>query len=220
MSTTTLNLTPALHQYLLAVSLREAPVLAHLRRETAKQPGAVMQIAPEQGQLLQLLVELMGANKTLDIGTFTGYSALAVALALPMHGKVVSCDVNAQTSTMAKDFWQQGGVAHKIDFHLGPAQDTLQQLLEQGDEASFDFAFIDADKAGYPEYYESCLQLLRIGGLIAIDNVLWEGNVINPDDHSGSTEAIREFNERIHHDERVTLSMVPIADGVTLARKR
>lgn len=220
MSTKTLNLTPGLYEYLLSTSLREQPVLQALREETYRSTDFNMQISPEQGQFMALLMELLGARKTLDIGTFTGYSALAVALALPMDGKVIACDVNAEWTAIAKQFWQKAGMADKIELRLAPALETLQGLLDQGEASTFDFAFIDADKANYAEYYEKALQLLRRGGLIAIDNVLWGGDVANPTVNDASTRAIRALNKKLLLDERVTISLLPIGDGLTLARKR
>jgi caffeoyl-CoA O-methyltransferase len=179
-----------------------------------------MQTTPDQGQFLALLVQLIGATKTLEIGVFTGYSALAVALALPDSGQVIACDVSEAYTAIARRYWQQAGVAHKITLHLAPALDTLDRLLSEGQAGTFDFAFIDADKENYWNYYERSLQLLRPGGLIAVDNVLWGGEVINPDNSSPSTLAIREFNQKIHQDDRVALSMIPVSDGLTLAMKR
>ncbi len=179
-----------------------------------------MQIAPEQGQFMALLIELLGATKTLEIGVFTGYSSLRVALALPPNGKIVACDVSEEYTAIARRYWQTAGVADKIDLRLAPALETLDQLLASGQAETFDFAFIDADKQNYEGYYERSLQLVRRGGLIAIDNVLWSGQVANPQDQDNSTLAIRAFNDKLHHDERVSLSLVPIADGLTLAFKR
>jgi predicted O-methyltransferase YrrM len=220
MSPKTLGVSPQLYDYLLNTSLRENPVLQQLRQETAQLPAARMQIAPEQGQFMALLVQLLGARKTLEIGTFTGYSALVVALALPPEGTVVTCDIDETMTAIARRYWQHAEVADKIQLHLAPALDTLQQLLQSGEEGSFDFAFIDADKRNYPHYYEKCLQLVRSGGLIAIDNVLWSGRVADETVTDKRTEAIREFNRQLHHDDRITLSLVPIADGLTLALKR
>lgn len=220
MSTETMNLTPQVYDYLLSKSLRENQVLEKLREETHKHPRSIMQISPEQGQFMALLVELLGAKKTLDIGTFTGYSALAVALALPKDGKVIACDINEEWTDIAKRFWERAGVADKIDLHIAPALETLQKLISDGQADTFDFAFIDADKHSYADYYEAALELLRPGGLIAIDNVLWKGEVANTDNQEDDTNAIRAINEFVHKDERVSISMLPLSDGVTLARKR
>ncbi len=219
MSAKTLNLTPALHNYLLKNSLREAPILQALRAETAQLTTANMQISPEQGQLLAFLVELIGAKKTLEMGTYTGYSALVVALALPEEGKVIACDINAEWAAIAKRYWQKANVAHKIELRLAPALETLDQLLQHESER-FDFAFIDADKANYTNYYEKCLRLVRSGGLIVVDNVLWGGDVADPKMQHASTNAIRALNIKLLNDERVSISMIPIGDGVTLVRKR
>jgi predicted O-methyltransferase YrrM len=202
------------------VSLREAEVLRQLRQETACHSAGRMQIAPEQGQLLALLVQLMGAQKTLDIGVFTGYSALVVALALPSHGKVVACDINEADTTIAQRYWQQAEVSDRIDLHLAPALETLDHLLASGQMGTFDFALIDADKRNYENYYERVLLLLRPGGLMAIDNVLWSGRVAEPEVQDRRTEAIRAFNRKLHKDDRIHLSLLPIGDGLTLALKR
>lgn len=215
-----LGLDDRLYNYFLSVSLREPEILFHLRQETASHPAAIMQIAPEQGQFLALLVQLLGAVKTLEIGVFTGYSSLSVALALPARGKVIACDVSKEYTTIARRYWQQAGVADKIDLHLAPALETLDRLLASGQSETFDFAFIDADKENYDCYYERSLQLVRPGGLIAIDNVLWGGDVANFQLQNRSTQAIRALNEKLHHDERISLSLLPIADGLTLALKR
>lgn len=220
MSTETLNLTPAVYHYLLNFSLRESPVLKKLREETHKLPNFNMQISPEQGQFMALLIELMGAKKSLDIGTFTGYSAMAVAQAMPADGKVIACDINEDSTAIAKQFWQMGGVAEKIELHLAPALETLQKLQQNGEGNTFDFAFIDADKHNYPHYYEAALALLRPGGLIAIDNVLWDGEVANPANQESDTNTIRALNELVFKDKRVDISMLPISDGLTLARKK
>jgi caffeoyl-CoA O-methyltransferase len=216
----TLGLDDRLYDYFLSVSLREAAILRQLREETASHPAAMMQIAPEQGQFMALLVQLLGANKTLEIGVFTGYSSLCVALALPANGKVVACDVSEEYTNIARRYWQEAGVADKIDLHLKPAIETLDRLLAAGQAETFDFAFIDADKENYNRYYERSLQLIRPGGLIAIDNVLWGGSVANPQVQDKNTQAIRALNEKLHHDKRIALSLVPIADGLTLALKR
>jgi predicted O-methyltransferase YrrM len=219
MSKHTLNLNDSLYDYLLSASLREHEILQQLRAETADLPGAVMQIAPEQGQFMALLVTLMGAQKTLEIGVFTGYSSLSVALALPPDGKIIACDINAESTAIARRYWQAAGVADKIDLRLGPGLETLDQLLADGHASTFDFAFIDADKRNQWNYYERSLQLIRPGGLIAIDNVLWGGTVADLNNQENSTQAIRAFNQKLHHDQRVALSLVPIADGLSLAMK-
>jgi len=213
-------MTDELYDYLLSVSLREPEVLRRLREETASLEQAGLQISPEQGQLMALLVELIGATRTLEIGTFTGYSALVVALALPADGCVVACDVSEEWTRVARRYWAEAGVAENIDLRLGPALDTLDTLLAEERTGGFDFAFIDADKESYDAYYERCLALVRRGGLIAIDNVLWHGRVVDPSDTDADTEAIRVLNAKLAHDERVSISLVPIGDGLTLARKR
>jgi caffeoyl-CoA O-methyltransferase len=214
------ELTDALHEYLLANSLREPPILARLREETAKLPMANMQIGPEQGQFMRLLVELIGAKRAIEVGTFTGYSALSVAMALPKDGKLIACDISEAYTAIARRFWAEAGLADRIDLRLAPALETLDGLLAGGGAGTFDFAFIDADKEGYDGYYERCLALLRPGGLIAIDNVLWDGNVADDSDQSADTRAIRAINAKVAKDDRVTISLVPIGDGLTLARKR
>ncbi len=216
----TLGLDDQLYHYLLSTSLREPEILRQLRYETDYHPRAGMQIAPEQGQFMALLVQLIGARKTLEVGVFTGYSSLCVALALPPDGKIVACDVSEEYTAIARRYWQKAGMADKIDLRLAPAIETLDQLLAAGQAGTFDFAFIDADKENYSGYYERSLQLVRPGGLVAIDNVLWSGRVADPQDQEESTRAIRAFNAKLHHDERVTLSLVSISDGLTLALKR
>jgi caffeoyl-CoA O-methyltransferase len=209
-----------LYNYLLSVSLREPEILLKLRQETASHPRSVMQISPEQGQFMRLLVQLIGAKKTLEVGVFTGYSSLSVALALPEDGKIIAADVSEEFTAIARRYWQEAGVADKIDLRLAPGLETLDALLATGQGGTFDFAFIDADKENYDAYYERSLQLVRPGGLIAIDNVLWSGQVADPQNQDESTQIIRALNEKLHHDERITLSLVPIADGLTLAIKR
>lgn len=220
MSNKTLGLDDRLYDYLLSNSLREPAVLKDLRQETASHPMSQMQISPEQGQFMALLVQLMGAKKTLEVGVFTGYSSLAVALALPSDGKVIACDVSEEYTAIARRYWEKAGVAHKIDLHIAPALETLDRLLAEGQANTFDFAFIDADKSNYDGYYERSLQLVRPAGLIAIDNVLWSGDVAEPAVKDNRTEKIRALNRKLHTDERVSLSLVPIADGLTLALKR
>jgi caffeoyl-CoA O-methyltransferase len=219
-SNRTISLDDRLYQYLLSVSLREPPVLRRLRQETSRLPNASMQIAPEQGQFMALLIRLTGARKVLEIGTFTGYSALTMALALPPNGRIVACDISREWTTIASRYWAEAGVAARIDLRLAPALETTTALLDAGEALTFDFAFIDADKERYADYYEAALQLLRPGGLIAIDNTLWNGRVANPAAQDGDTLAIRAFNERLKDDLRIDLSLVPIGDGLTLARKR
>ncbi|NEO75270.1 class I SAM-dependent methyltransferase [Moorena sp. SIO4G3] len=220
MANQTFGLDNQLNDYLKSVSVREPDVLTQLRVETAEHSMARMQIAPEQGQFMALLVQLMGAKKTLEVGVFTGYSALAVALALPPEGKVVACDISEKYTAIAGRYWQQAGVADKIDLQIAPALDTLDRLLEEGQAGTFDFAFIDADKRNYESYYEQALKLVRNGGLIAVDNVLWSGRVADPEVVDNRTEAIRAFNQKLSQDQRITLSLVPIADGLTLALKK
>ncbi len=220
MANQTLGIEPKLYNYLLSVSLREPEILSQLREETAQHPMGMMQIAPEQGQFMALLVQLIGAKKTLEIGVFTGYSSLAVALALPPEGRVVACDVSEEFTAIARRYWQAAGVADKIDLHIAPAMETLDQLLAAGEAETFDFAFIDADKSNYDGYYERSLQLVRSGGLIVIDNVLWSGRVADTEVQDNRTTKIRALNEKLHQDERINLSLVPIADGLTLAHKK
>jgi caffeoyl-CoA O-methyltransferase len=220
MSRQTLTLSDALYDYLLSVSLREPPLLYRLREETAALPHAVMQISPEQGQFMALLAELVGARRVLEVGTFTGYSALVVALALPADGRIITCDVDEEMTAIARRYWAEGGVADKIDLRLGPAVDTLDALLSDGGADTFDFAFVDADKENYDAYYKRALALLRQGGLMVIDNVLWSGAVADPNQKDADTNAIRALNAKLHGDQRVSLSLLPVSDGITLARKR
>lgn len=220
MTNTTLAMNERLQRYLVDNTVREAAVLARLRQLTAKMPQASMQIAPEQGQLLQLLVRLIDARRCLEVGTFTGYSALAVALAMPGDGRIVACDVSAEWTAIARRFWAEAGVDSRIDLRLAPALATLDGLLADGHGSSFDFAFIDADKMNYVAYYERVVELLRPGGLLAVDNVLWGGDVADPAVQDTETNAIRALNDRARDDARVDISLVPIGDGLLLARKR
>ena len=215
-----LELDSKLFDYIKSVSLREPEILAQLREETRKLPGSIMQIAPEQGQFMALLVQLIGAKKTLDIGVFTGYSSLVVALTLPEDGMVVACDIDEKTTAVAQRYWKLAKVDHKVQLHLAPALETLDRLIETGESNSFDFAFIDADKRNYDNYYERALKLLRPGGLIAVDNVLWSGRVADETDQDKRTIAIRNFNQKLSQDARVQISLIPIADGLTLALKK
>ncbi len=216
----TLPLTDVLYQYVLDVSLRESEVARDLRAETARLPNAEMQSAPEQGQFMGLLVRLLGVRRALEIGVFTGYSALAVADALPPDGRLIACDVSEEFTAIARRYWARAGVAGKIDLRLAPAVETLDALLAEGQAGTFDFAFIDADKERYDAYYERALKLLRPGGLLLIDNVLWGGEVADPNADTPALRAIRALNLKLRDDARVDLSLLPLADGVSLVRKR
>ena len=220
MSNRSIPLTDSLYEYLIDVSLREPALLLALREETAGMRNRSMQISPEQGQFMALLARLAGAKRCLEIGVFTGYSSLAVALALPEDGRIVACDVSEEWTAVARRYWAAAGMDHKIDLRLAPAVQTLDALVADGQAGRFDFAFIDADKERYLEYYERVLRLLRPGGLVAVDNTLWSGRVADPEVADVDTVALRHFNECLHRDERVDLSLVPIGDGLTLARKR
>ncbi len=221
MSSHATPLTDELHAYLLANGTRESAVAAELRAHTlAATRWHPMQISPEQGAFMQLLVKLLRAKRTLEVGTFTGYSALVVAEALPADGQVVACDVSEEWTSIGRPFWERAGVAPKIDLHLRPAVETLDELIAGGEAGSFDFAFIDADKANYDAYYERSLTLLRPGGVIGIDNVLWGGRVANEDANDEDTRAIRALNRKVQADTRVDISMLPVGDGLTLALKR
>jgi caffeoyl-CoA O-methyltransferase len=220
MTRRTLVLDDALHAYLLAHGTREHPALARLRAETAAHPQAQMQIAPEQGALMQLLVELTGARRCLEVGVFTGYSSLAVALALPPEGRLLACDVSEEFTAIARRHWREAGVAERIELKLAPALETLDALLAAGQAGGYDLAFLDADKANYPRYYERLLALLRRGGLLLIDNVLWSGRVADPSVDDDDTRAIRELNAALHGDARVAHCIVPVADGLALVVKR
>ena len=216
--TRTNHLGEDLYAYLVDVSVDEPDVMRRLREKTASMFNSSMQIGPEQGRFMALLVELIGAERTLEIGTFTGYSALAVARALPDDGLVVACDISDEWTSIGRPYWEEAGQAGKIDLRLAPALETLDALIDEGGAGTFDFAFIDADKVGYVAYFERCLKLVRPGGLIAVDNTLWEGKVIDPDATDPDTEAIRAFNAKLRDDDRVSISLVPIGDGLTLAR--
>lgn len=219
MTNQTLVMTDALYEYLLSVSLREPEVLRELRRNTAKMSAGGMQIAPEQGQFMAMLVSILGARKTLDVGVFTGYSATVVALALPPEGRVIGLDTNVEWTKMARKAWEAAGVADKITLKLGLAVDSLKALLDQGEAGTFDFAFIDADKQSYDAYYELCLALLRVGGVMALDNMFQEGKVLHPETEPEQVQIIHALNQKIATDQRVTISFLPIADGLTLVRK-
>ena len=220
MSSRSPALTENLYRYLLEVSLREPQLLAELRAETAQRADSGMQIAPEQGQFMAFMVELIGAKQILEIGTFTGYSALAMALALPPEGRIVACDINPKTTAVGRRYWARAGVADQIDLRLAPALETLRDLQAKEGARRFDLAFIDADKDSYEAYFEAVLPLLRTGGLMMIDNVLWGGQAADPTARDSDTLAIRALNARLKEDARISLSLLPIGDGLTLARKR
>ena len=219
MSNKTFTLSDDLYAYLFENSVREPDILRRLREETARDSMARMQIAPEQGQLMQLLVRLMGARRYLEVGVFTGYSSLAVALALPAEGRILACDISDTWTRVARRYWAEAGVAGKIDLRLAPALQTLDGLIAEGAGGSFDFAFIDADKTSYKAYYERALTLIRVGGLIAMDNTLWEGRVADPTASDADTQAIRDFNRHLRDDRRVQQCLIPIGDGLSLALK-
>jgi predicted O-methyltransferase YrrM len=219
MTKQTWGLDASLYDYYQAIAFREPDILKELRQATSQLPMANMQIAPEQGQFMALLVQLTGARKILEIGVFTGYSSLALALALPPQGRVLGCEISAEYAAIARQFWQKAGVSEKIDVLLGPAVTSLEQLLANGEQESFDLAFIDANKSDYDQYYELSLQLVRPGGLILIDNVLWYGKVADETIQDKATQSIRHLNAKLHQDLRISLSLVPIGDGLTLALK-
>ena len=216
----TLSLDDRLYDYLLSVSLRDSALDRALRAETDALEHGVMQIAADQAQFMTLLVRLTGARRALEIGTFTGYSALAIARGLPADGKLLACDISREWTAVAQRYWEQAGVSRLIELRLAPARETLQSLLAAGEAGHFDFAFIDADKPTLSDYYEACLKLVRAGGLIVIDNVLWGGRVADPAAGDEATEAIRAFNRRLHEDPRIDLSLLSVGDGLTLARRR
>jgi predicted O-methyltransferase YrrM len=216
----TISMTPALYDYLLEVIGPEPPVLAELRAETAKLEHAMMQVPRDQGLFMGLLAQIMGARRVLEVGVFTGYSTLAMATALPEDGRIIACDVSEEWTRVARRYWQKGGVAHKIDLRLAPARDTLQALLDDGQAGGFDMGFIDADKAQYDTYYEQILTLLRPGGVVLLDNMLWGGAVIDPARQDVDTVAIRALNKKVGSDPRVSVTLLPLADGVLMARKR
>ena len=220
MSNQSIGLPDELHEYLLSVSLREPDVMQRLRTETAEHPRSEMQVAPEQGQFLRFLVRLIGVRRSIEVGVFTGYSALAVAMELPPTGTLVACDVSEEYTRVAHRYWVEAGVADRIDLRIAPAEETLSALLEDGQDGTFDFSFIDADKETYDTYYEQSLKLLRPGGVIALDNMFRGGRVTDPEVEEESVRAIQRLNEKLRDDERVDLSMLPLADGVTLAMKR
>jgi predicted O-methyltransferase YrrM len=219
-SSTSLELDRDLLNYIQRVTLREPDVLRRLREQTARMPMGRMQVSPEQGQLMGLLIRLMGAKRTIEVGVFTGYSSISVAMALPPGGRLIACDVSEEWTSVARDYWREAGVDTRIELRLRPALQTLDSLLAEGSAGSFDFAFIDADKESYSGYYERCLKLVRPGGLIAVDNVLWHGDVLDPSKQDEDTRAIRAFNQQLHEDQRVWISLLPVGDGLTLALKK
>jgi O-methyltransferase len=220
MSTRTINLNDQLYQYLLDHSLRETETMRELREITAQHKWSRMQISPEQGQFMALLVEISGAQRIIEIGTYTGYSALCMAQALPEHGQIICCDTSKEWTDIGRPFWQQADVEKRIQLRIAPALETLDQLIANNETEQFDLAFIDADKTNYLNYYERCLKLIRQGGLILFDNTLWSGHVADASKQDEDTVAIRALNEKLHNDERISLSLLPIGDGLTLVRKR
>jgi len=221
MSSRTIELTESVYSYLLQSGIQESSIAYELRVKTQEStPWHMMQISPEQGAFMALLVRLIGAKKTIEVGTFTGYSALVVAEALPEDGRIIACDVSEEWTSIARDFWERAGLRNKIDLRLQPATETLDEIIDQGGADSFDFAFIDADKANYDDYYERCLVLLRPGGLVGIDNVLWGGRVADDTANDDDTLAIRALNEKVRTDQRVSATILPIGDGLTLAIRR
>ncbi len=214
------TLSDELLEYMLSVSLREPELLRKLREETASKPGAQQQIVPEQGQLMAFLVQLIGAKKTLEVGVFTGYSALSVALALPPDGRVIACDINPETTAIARRYWEGAGVDQKITLKLAPALLTINDLLASGEAGTFDFVFIDADRINYDLYYERSLELLRPKGLLMIDNVLWYGRVLDGDTMDAETVEIDRLNRKLRDDDRIILSLLPMSDGITLVMKK
>jgi predicted O-methyltransferase YrrM len=220
LSNRTIQLDDRTYEYLLAHSLREAPALAKLRAETASHPRVNMQIAPEQGQFMQMLVRLSGARRAIEVGVFTGYSSLAVMLAMPKDGRLLALDISEEFTAIARRHWQAAGVAERIELVIAPARDTLDARVAAGESGRYDFAFIDADKGGYLAYYERLMKLVRPGGLIVVDNTLWSGDVADPQNRDSDTIALREFNDVLHKDPRIELALLPIGDGLTLARIR
>lgn len=206
--------------YVLSTGIREPDILMRLRQETAGHPEARFQIPPEQGQLFQILARMSGARRVVEVGVFTGYSSLAMALALPPDGQIVACDISEEYTRTARRYWAEAGVTGKIDLRLAPAKETLAGLIASGENGSFDVAFIDADKTGYPGYYEQCLRLVRAGGWIALDNMLSRGRVLDAATGDGDVVALRRMNEFIHEDNRVDAMLLPLGDGLTLAVKR
>jgi len=214
------QLADTLYQYILDHSVREPAVLRELHEETAPMKHSGMQIGADQGQFMGLLAKLVGAKRCIEIGVFTGYSSISVALALPPDGRIIACDVSEEWTSVARKYWEKAGVASKIELRLGPAVQTLDGLLAKGEAGRFDFVFIDSDKGNYLNYYERCLKLVRAGGLMLFDNTLWSGEVANPENQKEDTVALRALNDALHHDDRIDVALLPVGDGVTLARKR
>jgi predicted O-methyltransferase YrrM len=219
MSNRSITLNDDLYEYLLSVSLREHPVLKELRERTAPLSNAMMQISPEQGQFMQWLIGALQVRRAIEVGVFTGYSALSTALALPVDGELIALDISTEYTDIAKPFWKKAGVDSRIQLRIAPALDSLRAMIAAGGAGKFDFAFVDADKENYLNYYEALLQLVRPGGVIVVDNVLWSGRVADESDTDSSTVALRAFNRKLANDERVALSMLPVGDGLTLLRK-
>jgi predicted O-methyltransferase YrrM len=219
LSNRTINLDDKLYEYLLKNSVKETAELAQLREVTMKNEMARMQIAPEQGQFMALMVELLGASHIIEVGTFTGYSALSMALALPDDGKIICCDISKEWTDIGVPYWEKAGVANKIDLRIGQAMRTLKDLIKNGAAGHFDMAFVDADKTNYANYFELCLALLRPGGLLMFDNTLWDGDVADDSVQDEDTVAIRQLNQQLLEDDRISMSLVPIGDGLTLCRK-
>jgi predicted O-methyltransferase YrrM len=220
MSNTSIGVPEDLHEYLVAHGVREPDILRRLREETAALPQHDMQIAPEQGAFMALLVEILDARRCIELGTFTGYSSLVVTLAMPSDGQMVCCDVSEEWTSVARRYWAEAGVGDRVDLRLGPALETLDELLAGGAAGTFDFAFVDASKREYPDYHERIVRLLRQGGVVAYDNVFWAGDILDESKTDPDTLGVRRLNDRLAQDERVTISMIPVADGLTLARKR
>jgi predicted O-methyltransferase YrrM len=220
MSNTSIGVPEDLNEYLRAHGVREPDILRRLREETAALPQHDMQIAPEQGAFMALLVEILDARRCIELGTFTGYSSLVVALAMPSDGRIVCCDVSEEWTSIARRYWAEAGVGDRVDLRLGPALETLDELLAGGAAGTFDFAFVDASKREYPDYHERIVRLLRQGGLVVYDNVFWAGEILDESKTDPDTLGVRRLNDRLAQDERVTISMIPVADGLTLARKR
>lgn len=220
MSSQPTEISPALYQYILDTAVVEHPLLQDLRAVTSQMPEAMMQISPDQGQFMAMLVKLIGAKRIIEVGVFTGYSSLSMAMAMPDDGRIYACDVSERFTRIAEEYWERARVSEKIELRLAPAIETLQKLVEEGHSGSFDLAFIDADKSNYGNYFELCLALLRPGGIVIVDNVLWGGSVANSEKQDADTNAIRTFNASLKADKRVDFCLATIADGLMLLRKK